>query len=1040
MQTLRGATARIRIGRGGRSLIRVLVLVAVLMGALPSAGALAAQSPGRPHHRAAPAAGSSATDWPTFHGSPGLQGVSSDTMISDLNAGQLGLAWMTPTLAPMLSSPVTAYDSALGETLAYIGNNAGYVEAIDVANGSVVWTDNFGNPIYSTPSVYDGSVWVGTFVNGHMYKLNATTGAVQCNISLGTGTDLASPTVATPPGGQPTVYFGVQDNGVTSGPIMAVDEASCNVNWSVDPYSRVSGSWNPTSFGVDANGEPLVFAGSADSDSTAYALDASTGATVWSDQNHSPSYADVGAGITVSPPGTNGFADGMVYYPGKDRVLYAIDMTTGAVVWTFNYGKAVKNTATGGRSAAALVGNELVFGTGNGVIAVNAVTGAEIWSSSTTVGADSEILSSPLVTGPPGDQVVVYGDLQGKMIVLSLATGQELYSFQTDGYIVGSAADSAGNILITSSDGSVYDFTLGGSNSASFPTTSISTPVNNSTIPYPGSATASSSTVTATGAASSANSCNGVLVAVRENGTAGAWWNAATASWQPAPVWNQAALGSSGTCSGGWSFPVTVLRQGAVLSFFAHATDADGEVDPVGATSTVTVTAATTGPHVKAGSATVAPGTAFSLSGGGFKAGEQVQISLPGAALATVTASSKGALPSTRVTVPKSYPVGLSAITATGETSGLAATAPVYVAMAWSELGANPARTGYQPNDLGLSQEETPGETYRLKAAVVYDTGAPVRSSPAVANQVAYVGNDAGDVEAISTTIGASVWQATTGGPVDSSPAIDPKADLVIVGSGDDNVYAFNMQTGATVWKTPTGGAVESSPALVNGVVYVGSDDGHLYALSETTGAVLWSAPLSGPVTASPAVDTTAQEVVVDDGAGDVSAFSTGGTSPGSLLWTYTTGGAAGTPLISGGMVYVGSADGHEYALSEATGTVDWSASLGGTPSSAALTNGVLYVGNSASELFALSAASGSVHWQVKAPGPVTGVAEVTGVTFIECTNGAVAGYRSSGENVWLAQTGAGLSGTPAIVDNAVIVGAGDSGLYVYTPFAQPMV
>jgi hypothetical protein len=51
-----------------------------------------------------------------------------------------------------------------------------------------------------------------------------------------------------------------------------------------------------------------------------------------------------------------------------------------------------------------------------------------------------------------------------------------------------------------------------------------------------------------------------------------------------------------------------------------------------------------------------------------------------------------------------------------------------------------------------------------------------------------------------------------------------------------------------------------------------------------------------------------------------------------------------------------------------------------------------------------------------------------------------VGGYRPSGFGTWLAHTGAGLYGTPAVVDNAVIIGAGDSGLYVYTPFGLPMI
>ena len=62
---------------------------------------------------------------------------------------------------------------------------------------------------------------------------------------------------------------------------------------------------------------------------------------------------------------------------------------------------------------------------------MDAVTGKQIWLSEDAGPPDTEILSSPLVTGPAGHQVVVYGDLKGKIEVLSLATGALLYSYQT---------------------------------------------------------------------------------------------------------------------------------------------------------------------------------------------------------------------------------------------------------------------------------------------------------------------------------------------------------------------------------------------------------------------------------------------------------------------------------------------------------------------------------------------------------------------------------------------------------------------------------
>jgi len=104
-----------------------------------------------------------------------------------------------------------------------------------------------------------------------------------------------------------------------------------------------------------------------------------------------------------------------------------------------------------------------------------------------------------------------------------------------------------------------------------------------------------------------------------------------------------------------------------------------------------------------------------------------------------------------------------------------------------------------------------------------------VVSSPAVADNVVYVGSNDGNVYALNATTGAFIWNYTTGNSVFSSAAV---ADgIVYVGSNDGNVYALNATTGIQVWVYTTGGPVEwSSPAVVCGVVYVGSEDGNVYA------------------------------------------------------------------------------------------------------------------------------------------------------------------------------------------------------------------
>jgi outer membrane protein assembly factor BamB len=1012
--------------------------VAVALAAVP-----ASASAHRPRAGQGRSLDTAAAQWPQFHGDARLTGVSADHTITSANAGTLGLKWMTQTTAAGFTSPVAAPNAKLGKTLVYVGNTTGDFEAINAANGSIVWSDAFGVPLYSTPVIHGNDVWMGTYVSGRVYKINGATGAVECSVGLGTGTMMSSLTEATPPGGKPTVYFGVLDNGQISGPIKAVDEATCKVDWSAVPYPQMSGTWASTSFGIDANGTPLAIIGTSDSDSTVYAMNAKTGQKVWSNRNLHPDVNDVGAGVTISPPGKNGFADGVAYYPGEDGLLYAIDLTTGKTLWTFNYRAATTPSQyKGGRSTADLDGNMLVFGTGTGVMAVNATTGAQIWDSAKTWQPDTEIVSSPLITGPPGQQVVVYGDMNGAVQVLSLATGAHLYSFQTGSYIMASPADASGSILIQSGDGFLYSFGLGGTNSTGYPTTKITSPAAGATVPNPNSGASKQAGLKLSGTATTQHSSLKVLAAIQRNGPNGPWWNSATGSWQPGPAWDTASVSSTGG-KASWHVKAPVSRAGAVWHVFARAEDSDGEADPAGASQTVTIRSVTAGPRLSLSASWASPGSDVKASGKGFKPRETVTVSLPGTVLVKATATAAGRF-SAKVRVPPGTPYGTSGIEAHG-TSGRQATAALYVTSPWTQLGADHTRSGFLPYDTVLNRVEVPDKIYRMKPSAVHDTGAAIESSAAVASKVAYVGNDAGDLEAIRTVSGALAWHHATGGAIKSSPALDISKGLVIVGSDDGSVYAFNLHNGKTVWRRATGGAVSSSPAIAGGVVYVGSGDGKLYALNETSGAVRWAAAMRGAVSSSPAVDTIAQLVVAGDSAGDVTAFHTSGARAGKKLWQRTTGGAVdGAPLLRGGEVYVGSGDHHEYALSESTGAVKWATALGGNPSAtAALSAATLFVGSSDGTFYSLSAATGAVQWNASGcptPGAaVTGVAATIGQVFLECSDGSLAGYRNGGEPVWAAKAGSAMFGTPTISDNAVLIGSGNHGLYVFTPFGLPM-
>lgn len=1019
------------------SIGRALVVAGlVLAGGLASATAAnGTPAAGRPR---AATCGSSACDWPEFHQTPALTGDAWNSSLSVGNAGQLGVAWATDLLGPALDSPVVAYDAALGKTLAYVGTENGDLEAVDVATGAIVWGTWVGSPIRTTPAVSDGAVWFGTFDSPRIYKVDASTGAIDCSVAAPQPIE-GTPVIADPPGGVPTVYIGNNDSSAASGPLLAIAASDCSMEWEFTAYNEVAGTWTAAAYTLDASGEPLVVFGTADPDSTVYAIDAVTGATVWkyTVDNPPPGVYDIGAGTLVSPPGVNGFADGVVYVPTKYGIMYALDLSTGAPIWTTNFNQ-IAGTVEGGRSTAALDGHNLVFGYTDGMFDLNAVTGAVIWQY--TDPTKTEALSSPAIAGPAGQEVVAVGELAGTFDVVSLATGAELYHYQTDGYVTASPAVSGGNVLITSSDGYLYDFAVGGGNESTPPSTTITSPGDGSTLANP------NGNLTISGSASDGAGVSAVEVAIQENGPSGAWWDAASGTWSSGPVSSAATVASPGATSSGWSYTFPAPATGGAYSITAYTQSAGGQSDVVGAHAAISILGSTKGAHIKASPAFVAPGASLTLTGSGFTAGEKITIALVGTTLGTATATTKGNLAATKVKIPASAVFGLTSVSASGATSGRTAAAAVTITNNWDQLGYGAGRSGFEPNDPTFYNLVHPGTNIFVDLAWSYQTAAAVGTSPAVADGVAYVGDSAGNLTAIDVHNGAPVWswQLASGAALAGSPAVDPVKGVVVVGADDGTLDALSTATGKLLWSATIGGDL-SAPAVGGGDVYVTSTNGVVEALSETTGAKLWSVTLASPSSAPPALDNTAKKLVVGEANGHVQELS---ATNGTLGWVFDAAGAVTTtPAIYSGSVYFGSVGKKVYSVSESAGTQAWSftttAAVQDTPS---LTNQItpghlleLVVGDKNGHLYFLQASTGSVNYKITFSGSVVGVATVKGVAFATLSSGMITSTRSYSDlDVWKYQTNAALTTTPVLCDGTVFVGAGDGHLYAFTSYGQP--
>lgn len=407
-------------------------------------------------------------NWAMFHRDQQHQGVSPDVFPGVSTASSLALKWKTAvpgSTSGLLGSPAVVYNSGLGKYLVYEASQGTHstLMAIDASTGVAVWSTKLSGSVRDSAAVSGNTVYVASH-DQRLYAFNATTGQLICTYTT-TGMIEASPVVGDVDGTGDVVYFGDIGQGekVNAGHLWAINgvgnsNGQCTLKWSFNSFAVTdggtrTGSWSPPALVQDATGRWLVVFGTTNPDNAVYALNAATGAELWHYTTTTKGDSDVGAGPTISPPGANGFADGVVYIDGKDQVEYALDLATGATIWQFNL---KKNAGSGAKAicTAALVGTNLIITYNQCVYDLNAVNGALTWRSAATGTAD--FIASPAISGASGDQVILAGDLAGTEHGYSLATGAQVFTFTAAKSIFSSSAVADGMVFFASLDGNVY--------------------------------------------------------------------------------------------------------------------------------------------------------------------------------------------------------------------------------------------------------------------------------------------------------------------------------------------------------------------------------------------------------------------------------------------------------------------------------------------------------------------------------------------------------------------------------------------------------
>ncbi|HMI90992.1 MAG TPA: PQQ-binding-like beta-propeller repeat protein, partial [Polyangiales bacterium] len=315
-------------------------------------------------------------------------------------------------------------------------------------------------------------------------------------------------------------------------------------------------------------------------------------------------------------------------------------------------------------------------------------------------------------------------------------------------------------------------------------------------------------------------------------------------------------------------------------------------------------------------------------------------------------------------------------------------------------------------------------------SVATYTTGGEIESSPAIdAQGVIYFGSFDGFLYALNPDLSLK-WRFATGAPVRSSPALAADGTIV-VGSHNGRIYAIKPD-GTQKWQYTTGGPVWSSPTIgPDGTIYVGSDDFYIYALN-AVGTLKWRILALAVVRSTPAISP---DGTIYAGADDWSLTAI--LPNGTVKWvSIAFGPVSSSPAIGpDGTIYVGSYDGYLYALHPGTGAVKWAFRMANgavTSSPAIAPDGSIVFGNDNGTVYAVRP-DGTLKWSRATGGIVysSPAIDANGVVYIgSYDNNLYALATATGNPLWTLPTGGDIFASPALSKGMVYVTSYDKKLY----------
>lgn len=255
---------------------------------------------------------------------------------SPLSLRRVGQLPQHPTPPAVPTGPAPRWQTRLGgqvyaspvvhDGIAFIGTTGGVINAVQVADGKVLWAQGVGAPIHGAVAVTDDAVYVASDIAVHRFERSSGKPVWrQPLVAAPVSRVLPHPNVfdwdwqgAAPRVLDDSVYIGSSE-----GVLHALDATTGTPRWRFATGGKIRGA-----VALDAM---QLFLGSTDG--KLYALERASGRELWR--------YDTGAAIEAAPL----LHEGRVYVGNRGYGLYALDAAHGSEVWKlFFWGSWVEST------------------------------------------------------------------------------------------------------------------------------------------------------------------------------------------------------------------------------------------------------------------------------------------------------------------------------------------------------------------------------------------------------------------------------------------------------------------------------------------------------------------------------------------------------------------------------------------------------------------------------------------------------------------------------------------------------------------------